>query len=429
MTLCFGRGGLPAPGGAAGASPITLVGHDRRWTARAETIPEVLTELSRIWSTAAHEEAAEGLSEGERASGRGDPHLAGRFDEPGDVRVRTRTSVLTLVVMAQRPETVERALDAVNALSTRHPSRAVVLAPGDPDGPTRIDARIFCQCTLSERSGSETCTEQILLNCSGEVDQHLAELATPLLIHDLPVVVWWPDEPPIGRGTFRDLCRLGDRILVDTGGFREEGAGHLAGLAELIAAGQPTVHDIAWMRLTIWRELVAGLFDHPLLAPELGSVRAVHIDISHPGSAVRLTRAALFLGWLASTLGWELEAPLSGRKGSDERSASYRLGPRSIKVTVRAVPPGDDRHLRSPGSLVRVELELGRRGQDIRARVTRHADHLLATADWQGAQVSRRAGRLETFGEAPYLGEALDRGGRDRIFDRAVSAATLAMGA
>ena len=57
--------------------------------------------------------------------------------------------------------------------------------------------------------------------------------------------------------------------------------------------------------------------------------------------------------------------------------------------------------------------------------MTRHADHLLATADFQGAQVARRAGRLEPFGDAPYLAEALDRGSADRIFEDALAAAAL----
>lgn len=416
-------------GSATGTlTPRLGSGLERRWTARATTIGGVLKELSRIWATATREELVGGISRTQREYGRGDPHLAGRFDEAGDIRVRTRTSVLTLVVMAERPETAERALDAVNALATRHPSRAVVLAPGDPDGPTRIDARIFCQCILSERSGSETCTEQILLNCSGEVDQHLAELATPLLVHDLPVIVWWPDEPPIGRQAFRDLAALGDRILVDSGGFGDDGAVRLDALKEVVAAGHPTVHDIAWMRLSLWRELLAGLFDHPVLAPELKTVRSVRVDVSRPGEAIRVTRAALFVGWLASTLGWELESPLRPHRDSDERMAVYRSGRQRITVTVRCAPAGTDRHLRSAGSIVRAELDVGRRGHDVRARVTRHADHLLATADWQGAQVSRRAGRLEPFGEAPYLAEALDRSGHDRYFERAVIAATRLLG-
>ena len=89
---------------------------------------------------------------------------------------------------------------------------------------------------------------------------------------------------------------------------------------------------------------------------------------------------------------------------------------------------GSDRRLRAPGSLVRVEMELGKRGHDVRARVTRQADHLLATADWTGAQVARRAGRLEAFEETPFLGEALDHGGQDRLLHRSLTAAVALLG-
>lgn len=400
----------------------------RRWVARAGSIGDIERQLSRIWASAVREDLPSAAGPA-RDLARGDPRLAGRLDESGDVRVRMRTSVLTLIVIADRPETAERALDAINLLATRHPSRTVVLAPGDPDGPSSIDAQIFCQCTIAGRSGSETCTEQIVVHCGGELDQHLAELATPLLIHDLPVVLWWPDDPPIGRRSFRDLCGLADRLLVDSGGFRDDGAMRMASLANVVADGRPLARDIGWMRLTLWRELLAGLFDHPLLAPELGSVRAIRVDVSRPGSTFRLTKAAAFVGWLAGLLGWRLESPLVRRKGDASLHATYRAGRQPIRVEVRPVEPGGDRTLRAPGSLVRVELELGRRGHDLRALVTRQADHLLATADWHGAQVSRRAGRLEPFGEAPYLAEALDRSGPDRVFGDAVAQAARLLGA
>ena len=64
------------------------------------------------------------------------------------------------------------------------------------------------------------------------------------------------------------------------------------------------VHDIAWMRLELWRELLAGLFDHPLLQPELRRLTSIRVDVARPGSVTRLTRAALFIGWLAAMLDW-----------------------------------------------------------------------------------------------------------------------------
>ena len=64
-----------------------------------------------------------------------------------------------------------------------------------------------------------------------------------------------------------------------------------------------------------------------------------------------------------------------------------------------------------------------RPGTRTAVRVTRQSDHLLATADWNGGLVARRATRLEPFDEMPFLAEALDRTGHDRVFDLALAKA------
>jgi glucose-6-phosphate dehydrogenase assembly protein OpcA len=408
--------------------PMALVEGGRRWTARAKSVADIEKELARIWGVAARESHEAHLSAREAALARGDPHLGGRLDEPGDVSVRMRTSVLTLVVVAERPETAERALDAVNELSSRHPSRALVIAPGDPDGPAWMDAFIYAQCRIAERSRAETCTEQIVLKTGGEMDAHLAELVQPLLIHDLPVVLWWPDDPPVGRHRFVSLLRTCDRLLVDSGAFTGDGLAHLVGLADVCASGMPVVHDIGWMRLTLWRELLAELFDHPLLTPELATARTLRLDVLRPGAELRLAKPALYAGWLASMLGWQVTAPLAPQRGRETLAGAFRSARGEVTVEVRPVEPGTDTGGRRTGSLARVELELGTRSRPIRARVTRHSDHLLATADWAGAEVVRRAGRREPFGEAPYVGEALERGGQDRMLARAMASAVRLLG-
>ncbi|HTS15104.1 MAG TPA: glucose-6-phosphate dehydrogenase assembly protein OpcA [Candidatus Sulfotelmatobacter sp.] len=408
---------------------LQLVDPPRSWSARADSVPGIERELSRMWAAAA-QETLRSADPTTREAARGDPRLGGRLDTTREVRVRMRTRVLTLIVVAAHPETQDRAMDAINLLAARHPSRAVILAPGDPDGPSWLDARIYAQCQVQARGNAEVCTEQILARCGGELAYHLSELVTPLLIHDLPVVLWWPDDPPLGRGQFADLADEVDRVLVDSGSFRDDGAARLVALGRIVAEGRLRVLDVGWLRLSLWRELLAGAFDHPLLAPELPSVHQVRIDVARPGNVLRVAKAALFCGWLATRLGWRLEAPLAAARGVEGLAARYRGPQGPVHVEVRPTDPGTDRALRTPGSLARVELALGRRGSaEVRARVTRHADHLLATADWSGAQVARRAGRLEPFGDAPYLAEALDRGGADRVFEDALAAAALLVGA
>ena len=81
--------------------------------------------------------------------------------------------------------------------------------------------------------------------------------------------------------------------------------------------------------------------------------------------------------------------------------------------------------MRGAGSVVRAELEARHGDAETHVNVTRQADHLLATATWNGASVVRRASKLEAFDEAPYLAASLDRTGHDRLFAHALEKACL----
>jgi glucose-6-phosphate dehydrogenase assembly protein OpcA len=396
-------------------------GEPARWHVRTGSIRETTRALSRIWGEVAASARGADLEPGAAALVRGDPRLSGLLDTDRDVRMRTRTSVLTLVVVAPRPETRERAIATVAHLATRHPSRAVILAPEDPDGPSRFDAHVYASCQLPQRGTSEICTEEILINLGGELAQHLASTVAPLLIHDLPVVLWWPDDVPFGRPTFAELAAECDRLFVDSGNFRGTGLERLIEMAAEMGDGL-VIHDVSWMRQMLWRELLASCFDHPLLQPELRAVERVRVDVARPGSGVRLARAVLFCGWLMGQLRWTVVRPLAPRSDGSW-SAVVHGGRRDIEVQLHPLEVDYSGPVRAPGSLVRVELVASRTGSRTQVRVTRQADHLLASADWNGAQVARRASRLEPFEEMPYLAESLDRTAQDRVFVRALRAA------
>jgi len=391
-----------------------------RWSVRVDSVSECVEQLGRIWSTAAEQAEQATLTSATREKALGDPHLSGRLDPRGSVRVRMRTSVLTLVVVAPQPETTERALAAINALHSRHPSRVIVVSPGDYDGPSALDARIHAECKLSERTGGEICTEQILVKTGGELSQHLSRVVTPLLIHDLPTVLWWPEDPTFGSEQFQQVVGMCDRLLVDSGTFRDDGSRRLAGLAAAVADGVQVV-DVGWLRLRLWRELLAALFDHPLLTPELDHVSSLRIDVARPAAALRLPKAAYVCGWLAAALNWQVARPLAAVDEAGELlTGTWRRGRREIEVEVRATHLVAGGPARAAGSLQRVEVEAGRSRSHVRATISRQRDHLLATAEWNGAQVARRAGRLEPFEEAPYVAEALERIGADQVFERAL---------
>ena len=416
------------------ATPVAPIHFDDsgtwRWSVRTDSIRATTDMLSSLWGHVAQEASSDALggAQGHELA-HGDPRLArhmGASSHDEGLRLRTRTSVLTLVVVAPRPELVDRAMATVATLASRHPSRAVVLSPTDPDGPASFDAHIYASCQLPEKGSSEVCTEEILIKVGGELAQHLSSTVAPLLIHDLPVVLWWPDDVPFGRPDFAELADEVDRLFVDSGQFRRHGLTRLKGMADAVYGGL-VVHDVSWMRLMLWRELLASCFDHPLLIRELKHLRSIRVDVARPGGDVRLSRAVLYVGWLMSRLRLQVVEPL--HESDDETwVAVVRSGKRRIGVEIRPVEVEFSGAVRAAGSVVRAELEAHRSDADTHVNVTRQADHLLATAVWNGASVVRRARALETFDESPYLADSLDRTGHDRLFAQALEKAVALVG-
>jgi len=370
----------------------------RRLAARADSVAGVDAALGRMWA----ELARQGVTD--RAV-------------DGAMTTLARTRVLTLVVVASRPETAERAGDAVLKLAGRHPSRTLVLAFGDLDGPERVDARVQAHCHPLGGS-SEVCTEQIFLRISGEVCQHPDAVAAPLLLHDLPVALWWTDDPPIGTRPFGDLMALADRLVVDSGLFRDDGSARLVALAAAASEGLE-IHDIGWMRLEQWRTLLAGLFDEPALRPFLGGVRRIRVTVARPGSIVRIGRAALYLAWLASRLRWRVEEAFRPNGEDTFKGLMSHRGRRiEVEIVGEAVPL--DGRLPAPGGFLRVEMESVRGRQRASATVARADDHVLAEADVDGRPCARRMGMAERHEDASYLAGALEAAGRDAIFHAAL---------
>ena len=197
----------------------------------------------------------------------------------------TRTSVVNLVVVAPDEGLATRAAAAVHDLAGNHPGRTVMVLCRPGPGPC-LDADVLLHA--SEVQGRQVWSEDVRLWVSGPLGQHLDSLIEPLTLPDLPVVVWFTGSPP---GPSEPLLAAADAVVVDT---KEPAAAHLAAVAAL--DHRHTVLDLAWIRLTPWRALLAGLFDLPTLRPFLGGVDRAEVG----GKA----GARLLLGgWLVSRLG------------------------------------------------------------------------------------------------------------------------------
>ncbi|HEV3319176.1 MAG TPA: glucose-6-phosphate dehydrogenase assembly protein OpcA [Solirubrobacteraceae bacterium] len=254
--------------------------------------------------------------------------------------------VLNMLVFVER-EYSEEVAERLRGVGRYHASRTVVLSYERER--KELDARVSIASDGSRGPGEPALLRETAIVQIGE--RHLDDLTTiadPLVISDLPTLLWSPHRHPEAADA---LLGLAQTTLIDS---IEEPVWSAAieracGLSE-----QVYVVDLAWLRSTPWRERVAATFDPRRMRSELRSLELLEVR-HHPDSTVA---AMLFVGWLASRLGWELDrSKIAERAGHDSAltgSARARGGGR-VELCLRAAP-----ELRVPGLAgVRLRSESG----------------------------------------------------------------------
>jgi glucose-6-phosphate dehydrogenase assembly protein OpcA len=193
-----------------------------------------------------------------------------------------------------------------------HAARTIVCAV---EGRRRsIDAVATIASDVHPQPGEFALLRETVIVDVGE--QHLAHLDTivdPLVVTDLPTVVWAPHGH---TEAVEALLPLAQVVLLDS--VDEPDMRDALNRATTLLRDVYVV-DLAWLRSTPWRERVAATFDPPHLRPDLRTISGVTVR-HHPESAVA---GVLLLGWLASRLDWRL-SPLMTRDGNLVGSAHGR---------------------------------------------------------------------------------------------------------
>lgn len=219
--------------------------------------------------------------------------------------------VLTMVIVTDE-DSAEDSINAANAASFEHPCRVLVLRRGSRSTPSQMDAQIRV-------GGDAGASEAIVLSLAGELADHGASVAVPLLLPDAPVVVWWPgDAPDIPAED--PLGALAQRRITDAGRCGDP----LSTLQRRRAGYRPGDTDLTWTRLTLWRGLLAASLDlstgEPVIAAEVaGAANSASTD--------------LLAGWLALKLNCPVTRSVAGEPDSGLHSAVLHRGSGPITLS------------------------------------------------------------------------------------------------
>jgi glucose-6-phosphate dehydrogenase assembly protein OpcA len=303
------------------------------WSAQdtdVDAIERALALLARRRALAVQDEVAAASGNGSAAPG----------DHPP-----ARSRVQNLICPVPDEDTARSATRAIGRLAGTHPSRALILI-ADAGGADGIDARLAVHAHASR---DFHLNDVVVLTCRGAAAAHLAGVADPLLLPDLPTILWCPGDcalgPPAaggrrgeprsrrrpafhgsGGGTVPDpasaldrLVELADRLVVDSACFGAPLQDRLRALGALAASGgPPAVSDLNWRRLLAWRQGLARIFDRPEARAWLDALDAVQVHVPEGGAAGGL----LLAGWLSARLGRRLRRVTGEEPGIEVRAGS-----------------------------------------------------------------------------------------------------------
>jgi glucose-6-phosphate dehydrogenase assembly protein OpcA len=205
-----------------------------------------------------------------------------------------RACTMTLLVIAEEAEDPQGIGETIAALMPEHPSRVILIRTRAADA-RELSARVYSQCWMPFGQRQQICCEQIEITASDPSVPDLASVALALVAPDLPVMIWCRSPRLFGHPDFPKLGAIAGKVIVDGA---QLGSPRQA-LKTLSEFPGRRVADLAWTRLTRWRQLIAQIFDKPENAAKLTSIRDVQVH--HSGAEVPI-EGYYFAAWLDEAL-------------------------------------------------------------------------------------------------------------------------------
>ncbi len=287
----------------------------------ATIVPDqIVREMAKLWMTLGKEGQAE----------TGTPVL--------------RACTMTLVVVAEESDDFQALGETIAALMPEHPARAIIIRlKGGAE--RELGARVFAQCWMPFGQRKQICCEQVEITASKISLDDVGSVLAPIVAPDLPVIIWCRSASAVERAEFRALVARTGKLVLDTAAWADSRAA-LRTLTALFAEGI-ALGDLAWTRLTRWRELLSQAFENRQYLSRLPAVSKITVAF---GGAEPATSARYISAWVANSL----------------ESAGMHL------------PVMWEAHPEEPaGDLLFIEL----RGEDVRVEVACRENRLVLTTN------------------------------------------------
>lgn len=311
---------------------------------------------------------------------------------------KARASTMNLVALAGA--ITDELVACIDAVGASHPARALVLAAVPELSAWEVEPEVRAICR-EEPDGEVICFERATLRLGSEAARRGDSIVAALSLGELPTVILALPGAP--ADVTEALVPTADRVIVDSRGIP------LETIAALLATTPGYFADLGWIEMFPWRDLTARVFDDPAWLPMLRALDEIEVRHAARDDGKTPPDVRLYMGWLASRLGFRLAS--LDRARSEHGEIALRIGAEP------ASPHG-------VGSILSIALRGHIDGAEHTVRIERLADDGgFACSTSQGGESSRHLFRLVARDDAWLLTRALDIAVPDGVLREAIHAA------
>jgi glucose-6-phosphate dehydrogenase assembly protein OpcA len=224
-------------------------------------------------------------------------------------RSTMHVATMNLVVFVDDPGHREWVVERAQRLAAKHPCRFVLLDASGGTAGVAIDG---------------TRHDVGVANLDAAA---IASLAREHTVADVPTILWWNGTGLLESDAFARLVEDAQTVVVDSSGL-ERGRARIGELGTFLARYPGVVlHDLAFLRLGPWMDMIAQFFDDPALREDLFSISSLRVVSGSEAEAYYLS------GWLGSRLSWQ---PLDANTFSAHGGRTVRVE-QEVKGDMRRV--------------------------------------------------------------------------------------------
>jgi glucose-6-phosphate dehydrogenase assembly protein OpcA len=202
---------------------------------------------------------------------------------------------MTLLVMAEAADDAAALGETLAALMPQHPARTILIRL-QGEGERALSQRVYQQCWKPFGQRQQICCEQIEITASDAALADLPSVILPLAVPDLPVILWCRSARLVRRPEFGEIAGMATKVVMDSAAAADT-TDAIGCMADGVRRGG-ILADLAWTRLTRWRETLARVFENRDTLARLSEVNSVQVRFG-PGYD---TAAWYLAAWAANAL-------------------------------------------------------------------------------------------------------------------------------